>query len=533
MKSYWSLILLTVTTAFSAGYYALFLQGSYSASPEDIALIRQQKQLFLNQASPHGRINLKAYYPYPDQLSLITRPLSLSPGAEEHKTYSSSEKCFTGLPLSLDFENFKKTIIWEEYRCKTREALPMGFFSEPPYLHPSGSSYAFLAYQLKPRVFQNWPWVSNHLSFFRLEEAYQILKKWPQASKTALGRLLSLGKETLYKMGESKSPIAFQETLYLKANSIFFPKTSLTYDLFSLKELQKTVQDSDFTVSLRQRGEKCFYANEDLCWNYNLKYLFSVASRGNLIFFIASLLLIILTLWLLYNKLKAQRLEDERRRLALQVLSHEFRTPVASLLITMESLLDQGEKLDDKIQRDILRASSDVHRLHRLVELSRHYIKVGEGKRLVDLKRTFHPSASELIYHLLKPYENRINFSPPERDFSLYLDEYWLGICLKNLVENALHHGTSPVTISWKTDGKKDYFTVSDHGHLPPSTSLEELTQEFMKGNRSEGSGLGLNIVAKIMKDLKGKLELEKTNHTKFTLSTPKKKERENQEPST
>jgi signal transduction histidine kinase len=62
-------------------------------------------------------------------------------------------------------------------------------------------------------------------------------------------------------------------------------------------------------------------------------------------------------------------------------------------------------------------------------------------------------------------------------------------------------------------------FKVLDHGKSD-FDSLSMMTQEFMKGNKSTGTGLGMNIVKKVSKEMGIALQLE-LNPTVFTLCIP------------
>ena len=526
MRYYWGLILIAIFMAFGTGYYALFLQGSYIATSEDIRKIRIYKQEFLDKNQPRVTFNLRDYYPYVEQLALIKPPLTLRASSRGADFYSTRSNCMTTLPFMFDLGNFTKSRIWEEYRCGERNNLPSQFFTSPPYMHPSGKSFMYLAYKLDPNRFGEWSWLDSRIYFFHIEEIFELMEDWPEFSSTPLAPIISMGIDMIYKISQKKSPLVHDDYLYLKRSQQFFANDNLTYDLFALDDLKKSLRKTEFTVDKREHGEKCFFINQDLCWSYNLRYVFSIASEGSLLFFAFSMFVIIWALWLFFNKLKAQRLEDERRRLALQVLSHEFRTPVASLLLNSESLLNSLDDLNEQNQNDVLRISSDVHRLHRLVELSRYYLKINQGKRLVDLNRVQHNSFFELVQELLIRYEDDIEIKTQGEDSSVYVDEYWLGICLKNLVENALKHGSQPVKVTACTDTSHFIIEIQDSGNLDPQKDLNHLTQEFVKGDKSEGSGLGLNIVIKIVDEMKAKLELTHSPTT-FKLKIPKVKIKE------
>ena len=108
------------------------------------------------------------------------------------------------------------------------------------------------------------------------------------------------------------------------------------------------------------------------------------------------------------------------------------------------------------------------------------------------------------------------SFNNIDRDFSI--DVYWFQIILKNLVENALVHGEGEVSVTLDTDQNYLFLEVSDEGQV--TRSLNDLTTEFSKGNKSSGSGLGLSIILRVIKDWSGRLELQKSP-TKFIVKLP------------
>ena len=115
----------------------------------------------------------------------------------------------------------------------------------------------------------------------------------------------------------------------------------------------------------------------------------------------------------------------------------------------------------------------------------------------------------------------------PKEDGPILVDSYWMRICLTNLVENAFNHGKPPVTVMIDCCGRQGKWwsvAVVDQGESEFSL-LDEMTTEFVKGNQSKGSGLGLKIVRQIIEEMGGKLEFSK-NPTKFTILLPRKLKR-------
>ena len=245
-------------------------------------------------------------------------------------------------------------------------------------------------------------------------------------------------------------------------------------------------------------------------------HVLSLTSKHKIFLVLASLLIIILLICLLYNKLKAQRMEDNKRRLALQVLTHEFRTPVTSLVLLAEEAQKKFEKYDEESQELLLRLSSEIHRLFRLVDASRNYLNFDQGKKLVNFKPKQIKSVNEFINSVLSPYIEQVNFIGLEKDCSFYSDEYWVSICLKNLVENAINHGAKPILVKLESTDNMLKVIVEDQG-VCDFDNLEELTGEFIKGSKSQGTGLGLNIVKKVLHDMKADLFF-KQSPTTFTM---------------
>ena len=85
-----------------------------------------------------------------------------------------------------------------------------------------------------------------------------------------------------------------------------------------------------------------------------------------------------------------------------------------------------------------------------------------------------------------------------------------------NLLNNAFDHGISPVVVRLKKEDGKINIQVSDQGDCQ-FENLDDITEEFAKGNKSRGTGLGLNIVRKVVEGLKGSLRFEK-GPTRFSI---------------
>ena len=164
--------------------------------------------------------------------------------------------------------------------------------------------------------------------------------------------------------------------------------------------------------------------------------------------------------------------------------------------------------------------SGEVYRLQRLTETSRHYLKANKGKKLIHLNCEEVSSMNDFLYEIALPFMDEhgddLKLELPDVDTTFRLDSYWTQIVLKNLIGNAFFHGSPKVEV--KVFYKKESIEVKviDQGECQFNT-FEEMAEEFAKGNKSSGTGLGLNIVKQVVKEMGGDITFT-PNPTTFTI---------------
>ena len=86
-----------------------------------------------------------------------------------------------------------------------------------------------------------------------------------------------------------------------------------------------------------------------------------------------------------------------------------------------------------------------------------------------------------------------------------------IGIALRNLHENALQYTPEGGTIAWKVTPDGHGVIVEDEGPGIAPAELPLVSQRFFRGKRQTptGCGLGLAIVAAVLKQAGGTLVLE------------------------
>lgn len=177
--------------------------------------------------------------------------------------------------------------------------------------------------------------------------------------------------------------------------------------------------------------------------------------------------------------------------------AHELRTPLAGAIAQAQRL--QTETADAAAARRAADIEATLKRLarraERLMQLAR-----AEGARLrTDRATDLRPTIRIVVDDIVRSAgTDRVLLTLPDRPVPSDLDPDAVGIVCRNLIENALRHGSdaAPVAVVLAPDGT---LTVANDGPAVAPETLATLTDRFERvGAETDGSGLGLAIVAAI-----------------------------------
>lgn len=511
---FFSIILLTFMVAY--GWFKV--QSSYEPEVADIEQILTLQEVFMENYQPITTLDLDFFYPTIAHLDLI-KPKSALLSGDWHTSpsiVSSNKQCrgVDNLKGLLDSQ-FKKEEIWEQYRCGIIKFLPNEFFRIPPFIHPVGKSYAYIAYNFDQR-FKSKDWLLDHIMLFHVNELPEI--------QDHIGRLPSLFHYLAMMSDANLNYLENKVEPLIVGRFVLFPTQgnpallSHEYQVFYFDQFEEFLAPTILNVSIFRPAKICFYTNGQLCWNIAPTQLWKHISLRTFAAVTFLVGMIILLIWILFHHLKKRIIEDEQRKLALQILGHELRTPIASMLLQAEGLTQKIDQFSEADQDLIWGLSINTQRLRRLVEMTQSYLLLGSKKEKFLVKANTISSVNEYFEDLCQEFADTI-FIPLVEDQHFSTDAHWLAICVKNILSNAHSHGKKPVKLSLyfqlqpsrcleihiQDDGKCEYVT------------LKEMCQEFVKGKQSQGTGLGLNIVIKVIKAIGGELTFS-ANPTIFKL---------------
>jgi signal transduction histidine kinase len=220
-------------------------------------------------------------------------------------------------------------------------------------------------------------------------------------------------------------------------------------------------------------------------------------------------------------------------------ISHEFRTPLAAQLASIELLRDGLGELRPEAQRELIaNVERGVLRLMRLIDNLLESVRIEAGQlsirqQSVDLSDVI-ADASDLIAPLLLQRGQKLEIDTQGIDGVVRGDAQRLSQVFVNLLANATKFSpeNSTIHVGGQRRGAQLEVWVEDEGPGVPDRSAGAIFQRFQRGVEAEpdapGLGLGLWIVKSIMERHGGSIRVERTaaGRTRFTLLLPREPEK-------
>lgn len=210
----------------------------------------------------------------------------------------------------------------------------------------------------------------------------------------------------------------------------------------------------------------------------------------------------------------------------LQTISHELRTPLTSIIGYSSTLTNHWDRLDEDMKVEFTRSIGEQGgRLRLLVERILEAARVElEG---VTVRRVIHDVRRSVERAVLTlPYsEQRLDVCLPASEVNGEIDPFVIEQAVQNLVDNALRYTTGNVRVSLDGYRSSVVIVVEDEGPGMSSSDLRLVKEPLMRvdENVNSGTGLGLHIVATLVADHGGRLDIRSgENGTRAEVTLPR-----------
>lgn len=235
-----------------------------------------------------------------------------------------------------------------------------------------------------------------------------------------------------------------------------------------------------------------------------------------------------------FNKLfgRMSKLDESRQEFVSNV-SHELKTPITSIKVLADALIEQKDVPVETYQEFMTDIVAEIDRENKIINDLLALVKM--DKKASGMNIT-HANINELIENVLKrlsPLASRENIEITYESFrnvEADVDEVKLSLAVTNLVENAIKYNKKDgwVKVSLNADYKYFYIQVEDSGIGIPQSHQEKIFERFYRVDKTRsretgGTGLGLAITKETVTMHNGSIKLESKENegTRFIMRIP------------
>lgn len=210
----------------------------------------------------------------------------------------------------------------------------------------------------------------------------------------------------------------------------------------------------------------------------------------------------------------ATRIEElvMAHKMLLANASHELRTPLTRLRLGIERL---KEKADPKTSDDL---EQDIAELDQLIE------EILLSSRLDALRHLEHVEEVDLLALAAEEASRFDDINVSGASITVKGEARLLRRAIRNLIDNAVHHGKPVVEVLVSGIGSNANLSVSDQGSGIPIEDIEKIFEPFFRKTTSDtyekSTGLGLALVRQIARLHGGDVRVE--GGSTFVMTLPR-----------
>lgn len=263
-----------------------------------------------------------------------------------------------------------------------------------------------------------------------------------------------------------------------------------------------------------------------------------ILSSDTNIYTILSICMILLISALFFFSVRtilSQRKLDEMKTDFINNMTHEIKTPIATISLACEMLEDESVNSDMATRRNFINIISNENRRMRiLIETLLQSAKMSRKKFSLNLKEIDLNSITETCVHNFQlTVETRhgvIETHLGTIEGPLFADELHITNMIHNLIDNAIKYSEQEphITISTRSEAGHAIFEIADNGIGIAKEDQKHIFEKFYRVSTGDvhnvkGFGIGLNYVSQVVALHKGTISLASDlgQGSTFTISLP------------
>ena len=235
-----------------------------------------------------------------------------------------------------------------------------------------------------------------------------------------------------------------------------------------------------------------------------------------------------------FNKMLGRlKILDESREEFVSNVSHELKTPMTSMKVLADSLLEQDNVPVEMYQEFMQDIAKEIDRENQIITDLLSLVKMDRSGQTMNIQTMNINDLLEQILKRLKPIAEKKNVEMVMETFrpvNAEIDETKFTLAVSNLVENAIkyNHENGWVHVSLNADHKYFYVKVEDSGIGIPEQDQAHIFERFYRVDKSHsreigGTGLGLSIARNAVLVHRGSIKVysNEGEGTTFTVRIP------------
>ncbi len=216
--------------------------------------------------------------------------------------------------------------------------------------------------------------------------------------------------------------------------------------------------------------------------------------------------------------LNRMRVVDESRQEFVSNVSHELKTPLASMKVLADSLNGQEDVPTELYKEFMADIGEEIDRETKIINDLLSLVKMDKAAAALNISAVNMNELIELLMKRLKPIAEKQQIELVFESFrpvTAEIDEVKISLAITNLVENGIKYNEPGgwVHVSLNADHQYCYIKVEDTGMGIPEDSLDYIFERFYRVDKSHsreigGTGLGLAITRSAIVMHKGAIKV-------------------------